>query len=99
LHLFFEISFDTLERFIATFSSDGLLASSIQRYLGGVRKVLDYAHNQQLLQVVPKFQKVQKQDSPRDWFLPLEYQALLSQARSTTNRSSHWKKRSFYTNG
>jgi hypothetical protein len=49
-----EITYDTLERFIGKIGSD-LFASSIQRYLGVIRKILDCALNRNLMQVLPKF--------------------------------------------
>lgn len=75
-----EITYDTLERFIGKIGAR-LSASSTQRYLGLIRKVLEYAANRQLLQAVPKFPKVQKQDSPRGWFRPDEYAALVTRAK------------------
>jgi site-specific recombinase XerD len=75
-----EITYDTLERFIGKIGSD-LSASSIQRYLGVIRKVLDYALNRNLMQVLPKFPKVKKQDAPRGWFSAAEYQTLRKHAK------------------
>lgn len=75
-----EIKYDTLERFIGKIGTR-LSASSTQRYLGLIRKVLEYAANRQLLHAVPKFPKVQKQDSPRGWFRPEEYAALVKRAK------------------
>ena len=74
-----EVTYDVLERFVAKIGTD-LAASSIQRYLAVIRKVLEYAHNRQLLESLPKFPKIQKQDSPRGWFKPLEYKKLLERA-------------------
>ncbi len=75
-----EISYDKLEQFVAKIGVD-LAGSSIQRYLGLIRKVLDYALNRNLLQVLPKFPKIPKRDEPRGWFTPTEYDALLKRAR------------------
>jgi len=74
-----EISYDMLEKFVAKIGAD-LAGSSIQRYLGLIRKVLDYALNRNLLQVMPKFPKIPKRDEPRGWFTPTEYDALLKRA-------------------
>ncbi|WP_334188925.1 hypothetical protein [Noviherbaspirillum sp.] len=74
-----EISYDKLENFVAKIGND-LAGSSIQRYLGLIRKVLDYALNRNLLQTLPKFPKIPKRDEPRGWFTPKEYDALLKRA-------------------
>ncbi|HZW13539.1 MAG TPA: hypothetical protein VFF81_10155 [Noviherbaspirillum sp.] len=74
-----EITYDKLEKFVAKIGVDRA-GSSIQRYLGLIRKVLDYALNRHLLQALPKFPKIQKRDEPRGWFTPTEYDALLKRA-------------------
>lgn len=74
-----EINYDRLEKFVAKIGVDRA-GSSIQRYLGLIRKVLDYALNRHLLQVLPKFPKIPKRDEPRGWFTPTEYDALLKRA-------------------
>lgn len=74
-----EISYEKLETFVAKIGVD-LVGSSIQRYLGLIRKVLDYAVNRSLLQVLPKFPKIPKRDEPRGWFTPSEYDVLLKRA-------------------
>lgn len=74
-----EISYDRLEKFVAKIGVDRA-GSSIQRYLGLIRKVLDYALNRHMLPVLPKFPKIPKRDEPRGWFTPDEYDALLKRA-------------------
>ncbi len=75
-----DVTFDELEKFVAKLG-ETLSGSSILRYLGLVRKVLEYARNRHLLQTLPQFPKVQKQDQPRGWFRPSEYNALLARAK------------------
>lgn len=75
-----EITFDTLERFVGKIGAD-LSASSIQRHLGLIRKVLEYALNRNLLRAIPKFPKIRKQDAPRGSFSPAEYERLLERAK------------------
>lgn len=75
-----DVTFDELEKFVAKLG-ETLSGSSILRYLGLVRKVLEYAHNRHLLKTMPLFPKVQKQDQPRGWFRPSEYDALLTRAK------------------
>lgn len=74
-----EISYEKLDNFVAKIGVD-LASSSIQRYLGLIRKVLDYALNRHLLQTLPKFPKIPKRDEPRGWFTPSEYDILLKRA-------------------
>lgn len=74
-----EVSYEKLEKFVAKIGVD-LVGSSIQRYLGLIRKVLDYALNRNLLQALPKFPKIPKRDEPRGWFTPSEYDTLLKRA-------------------
>lgn len=72
-----EIDYVRLEDFVAKVGTD-LSGSSIQRYLGLIRKVLDYALNRNLLKSIPKFPKVAKRDEPRGWFTPDEYVSLFN---------------------
>lgn len=74
-----EISYEKLENFVAKIGND-LASSSIQRYLGLIRKVLDYALNRSLLQAMPNFPKIPKRDEPRGWFTKTEYGALVKRA-------------------
>lgn len=74
-----EINYEKLENFVAKIGVD-LTGSSIQRYMGLIRKVLDYALNRNLLQTIPKFPKIPKRDEPRGWFTPTEYDTLLKRA-------------------
>lgn len=74
-----EIDYVRLEDFVAKVGVD-LSGSSIQRYLGLIRKILDYALNRNLLKSIPKFPKVAKRDEPRGWFTPDEYVSLLKRA-------------------
>lgn len=77
-----EITYDELEKFVGTIGKTGLSPSSIQRYLGIVRKVLDYALNRNILQALPKFPKIKKRDEPRGWFTTDEYKALVTRAKA-----------------
>lgn len=75
-----EIDYERLENFVAKIGAD-LSGSSIQRYLGLIRKVLDHALNRNLLKSVPKFPKIPKRDEPRGWFTREEYKTLLARAK------------------
>ena len=59
-----EIMFDTLERFVGKIGGD-LSPSFIQRRIGLICKVLDYALKRNLLRALPKLSKIRKQDAPR----------------------------------
>lgn len=75
-----EIKHDILQDFVEKIGAN-LSPSSIQRHLGIVRKVLDYAIDRNLLQAMPKFPRVQKRDQPRGWFSTTEYYALRKRAK------------------
>lgn len=75
-----EMDYERLEKFVAKIGSD-LSGSSIQRYLGLIRKVLDYALNRNFIKGIPKFPQIPKRDEPRGWFKPNEYATLLKRAK------------------
>jgi hypothetical protein len=75
-----EVNYALLDEFLLKLSEAKLSASSIQRYMGLVRKTLDYAHNRAIINAIPKFPKIKKQDSARGWFTTAEYRKLYSRA-------------------
>lgn len=74
-----EISFATLHDFVSNIDPD-LKPSSIQRNLGMIRKVMEYALHRQLLLVLPNFPTIKKKDEPRGWFPNVQYRALIARA-------------------
>ena len=75
-----DINYDRLQKFVDKIGAS-LSGSSIQRYLGLIRKILDHAQNRDLLKSIPKFPKIPKRDEPRGWFNAKEYAALLARAK------------------
>lgn len=67
-----DINYDRLQKFVDKIGAS-LSGSSIQRYLGLIRKILDHAQNRDLLKSIPKFPKIPKRDEPRGWFTAKEY--------------------------
>ncbi|WP_295993705.1 hypothetical protein [Rugamonas sp.] len=74
-----EINYEHLQKFVDKIGVD-LSGSSIQRYLGLIRKIFDHAQNRDLLKSIPKFPKIPKHDEPRGWFNFKEYDKLLARA-------------------
>jgi len=74
-----DISFATLHDFVSNIDPD-LKPSSIQRNLGIIRKVMEYALHRQLLVALPNFPTIKKKDEPRGWFTREQYQALIARA-------------------
>jgi len=83
-----EIDYGVLNELLSQLSQAQLSASSILRHMGVIRKVLDHAINHSLLQALPKFPKVQKQDSARGWFNKSEYRKLWSRARALSGKEA-----------
>jgi len=73
------ISFATLQDFVGKIGAD-LAPSSIQRHLGIVYKVMEYALHRQLLLALPNFPTIKKKDEPRGWFPDAQYRALIAKA-------------------
>lgn len=73
------ISFAVLQDFVGKIGAD-LAPSSIQRRLGIVHKVMEYALHRQLLLALPNFPTIKKKDEPRGWFPDAQYQALIGKA-------------------
>jgi integrase len=80
------ISFATLQDFVDKIGPD-LAPSSIQRHLGIVHKVMEYALRRQLLLALPNFPTIKKKDEPRGWFPVSEYQALITKANDLVGTS------------
>ena len=76
------IDYFIIEGFINKLSKDKLNASTINNYLGLLRKTLSHAQRKGYIQVVPQFPKVKKQDAPRGWFSASEYRKLWSAAKA-----------------
>lgn len=73
------ISYATLHDFVGKIGVD-LAPSSIQRHLGIVNKVMEYALQRQLLLAMPNFPTIKKKDEPRGWFPDAQYRALIERA-------------------
>lgn len=76
-----DVTHDVLEQFVIKRSREKLDPSTIQRYMGIVNKVLQYAANRNAIDALPRFPKVRKQDKPRGWFNQSEYQKLYRRAK------------------
>ncbi|WP_423680492.1 hypothetical protein [Undibacterium sp. WLHG33] len=81
------ISFATLQDFVGKIGPD-LAPSSIQRHLGIVHKVMEYALHRQLLLAIPNFPTIKKKDEPRGWFPDVQYQALIAKATDLVGTSA-----------
>ena len=77
-----DVTHDVLEQFVIRLSSEKLDPSTIQRYMGIVNKVLQYAANRNAIDAIPRFPKIRKQDKPRGWFNQSDYQKLYRRARA-----------------
>jgi integrase len=80
------ISFATLQDFVGKIGAD-LAPSSIQRHLGIVYKVMEYALHRQLLLALPNFPTIKKKDEPRGWFPDVQYRALIARATELVGTS------------
>lgn len=79
------ISYATLQDFVDKL---GVLApSSIQRHLGIINKVMEYALHRQLLLALPNFPTIKKKDEPRGWFPDAQYRALIARATELVGTS------------
>lgn len=76
-----DISFANLQDFVSKIGPD-LAPSSIQRHLGIVHKVMEYALHRQLLLAIPNFPTIRKKDEPRGWFTDAQYRALIARANA-----------------
>lgn len=81
------ISFATLQDFVDKIGVD-LAPSSIQRHLGIVYKVMEYALHRQLLLALPNFPTIKKKDEPRGWFPDAQYRALIARATELVGTSA-----------
>lgn len=81
------ISFATLQDFVGKIGAD-LAPSSIQRHLGIVYKVMEYALHRQLLLAMPNFPTIKKKDEPRGWFPDAQYKALITRATELVGTSA-----------
>ena len=81
------ISFATLQDFVDKIGVD-LAPSSIQRHLGIVYKVMEYALHRQLLLAMPNFPTIKKKDEPRGWFPDAQYRALIVKATELAGTSA-----------
>ena len=81
------ISFATLQDFVDKIGAD-LAPSSIQRHLGIIYKVMEYALHRQLLFALPNFPTIKKKDEPRGWFPVAQYQALIAKATDLVGTSA-----------
>lgn len=81
------ISYATLQDFVGKIGAD-LAPSSIQRHLGIVYKVMEYALHRQLLLALPNFPTVKKKDEPRGWFPDAQYRALIARATELVGTST-----------
>ncbi|CUI07681.1 Bll7214 protein [Janthinobacterium sp. CG23_2] len=82
-----DISFANLQDFVSKIGPD-LAPSSIQRHLGIVHKVMEYALHRQLLLAIPNFPTIKKKDEPRGWFPDVQYQALIARATDLVGTSA-----------
>ena len=81
------ISYATLQDFVGKIGAD-LAPSSIQRHLGIVYKVMEYALHRQLLLALPNFPTIKKKDEPRGWFPDAQYRALIARATELVGTSA-----------
>lgn len=81
------ISFATLQDFVGKIGAE-LAPSSIQRHLGIVYKVMEYALHRQLLLAMPNFPTIKKKDEPRGWFPDAQYRALIARATELVGTSA-----------
>jgi hypothetical protein len=77
-----DVSFDVLDQFVIRLSAEKLDPSTIQRYMGIINKVLQYAANRNAIDTLPRFPKIKKQDKPRAWFNLSEYKQLYTRAKA-----------------
>ena len=77
-----DVTFEILDRFVVRLSAEQLDASTIQRYLGIINKVLQYAANRNAIDALPRLPKISKRDKPRAWFNLSEYEKLYRRAKS-----------------
>lgn len=77
-----DVTFEILDQFVVRLSAEKLDSSTIQRYLGIIKKVLQYAANRNAIDTLPRLPKIRKQDKPRAWFNQSEYESLYRRARS-----------------
>ncbi|MDR6420246.1 hypothetical protein J2801_002497 [Paraburkholderia phenoliruptrix] len=77
-----DVSFELLDQFVVKLSGEKLDPSTIQRYLGIVLKVLQYAANRGAIAALPHFPKIKMQDKPRAWFNLTEYRKLYARAKA-----------------
>ena len=81
------ISYATLQDFVGKIGAH-LAPSSIQRHLGIVYKVMEYALHRQLLLALPNFPTIKKKDEPRGWFPDAQYRALIARATELVGTSA-----------
>ncbi|MBD8628449.1 hypothetical protein IFT64_16060 [Oxalobacteraceae sp. CFBP 8753] len=81
------ISYATLQDFVGKIGAD-LAPSSIQRHLGIMYKVMEYALHRQLLLALPNFPTIKKKDEPRGWFPDAQYRALIARATELVGTSA-----------
>lgn len=79
------ISYATLQDFVDKLGA--LAPSSIQRHLGIINKVMEYALHRQLLLALPHFPTIKKKDEPRGWFPDAQYRALIARATELVGTS------------
>jgi hypothetical protein len=77
-----DVTFERLDQFVIKLSAEKLDPSTIQRYMGIVNKVLQYAANRNAIDALPRFPKISKQDKPRAWFNLSEYRQLYARAKA-----------------
>lgn len=77
-----DVTFELLDEFVIKLSAEKLDPSTIQRYVGIINKVLQYAANRGAIDTLPRFPKISKQDKPRAWFNQSQYEKLYRRAKA-----------------
>ncbi|MDN7930699.1 hypothetical protein QZM52_05260 [Burkholderia metallica] len=77
-----DVTFEILDQFVIKLSAEKLDPSTIQRYIGIVSKVLQYAVNRTAIDTLPRLPKISKQDKPRARFNLSEYKRLHQRAKA-----------------
>ena len=88
-----DITYKHLNEYVSLLSQRDLKPATINSHLNLIHKVLSLGQRENLIQTIPQFPKVKREDSPRGWFNLDEYELLKetikNQIKLNTNIRGH----------